>query len=110
MKLTLALLSLASAASAFQLAPTTRVMATTSLAAATTGDNMKPNDWTGYPVGQKKSTTPVPARKVNGLQRATMPDVMLDPSFSLTWAIGALGPLIMWYHPCKYCTVCETYD
>ena len=102
MKITVLLLSLASTASAFQMAPTTRSVATTtSLSASTTGDDMKPNDWTGYPVGVKKSTTPVPVRKVNSAQRAMMSDVMLDPDFSLTWALAALGPLIMWYHPCK---------
>lgn len=101
MKLSL-LLSLASTVSAFHLAPSGPA-SKTFLAAASTGDNFskKPNDWTGYPVGEQKSTTPVSARKVTPFQRAMMADVMIDPNYFLTWAVAALCPLIIWYHPCK---------
>jgi len=101
MKLSLLFLSLAGTASAFVTAPA-RVV-TTSLSAAATGDdfNKKPNDWTGYPLTEKKSTAPVASRKVTPAQRAKMADVMIDPNYFITFAVAALGPLIMWYHPCK---------
>jgi hypothetical protein len=28
-----------------------------------------------------------------------MPDVVIPPDYTLSWAVAALGPLIMWYHP-----------
>jgi hypothetical protein len=101
MKLSLLLLSLASTASAFQLAPTRVATISPFFASATDDDDLKPNDWTGYPVGDKRSTMPISARKINPFQRATMQDVMIDPNFTLAVAFAALGPLIMWYHPCK---------
>lgn len=104
MKLSLLLLSLAGTASAFVATPS-RFSKTSVLSAATTGDDFgkrqHPNDWTGYPLTEKKSTNPVPARKVTAAQRAKMEDVMIEPNYFLTWAVAALGPLIMWYHPCE---------
>jgi hypothetical protein len=38
---------------------------------------------------------------VSKSDRSKMDDVMLDPNYFLTFAVAALGPLIMWYHPCK---------
>lgn len=101
MKLAILLLSLMGSASAFVVTPLR--VATTALSAATTGGNFdkKANDWAGYPLAEKKSTMPVAARKVNPFQRMTMQDVMIDPNFFLTFAVAALGPLIIWYHPCE---------
>jgi hypothetical protein len=54
--------------------------------------------------GNKNLVTPVPSKnKANWFQKQTLPDVIIDPSFSLTWSVAALGPLIWWYHPCKSC-------
>lgn len=49
----------------------------------------------------KKTTTRVPAKKVNWIQKQMLSDVMIDPDFSLTWTVALLGPLIWWYHPCE---------
>jgi hypothetical protein len=102
-------LSLCSAASAFTLAPL-HAASSTALKASATGD-IPTNDWTGKPVGERPSTTPVATRKVNKLQRSMMKDVMIDPDYTLVWSIGALGPLIAWYHPGKLnefdsCLIC----
>lgn len=101
MKLVLSTLALACATvSAF--VPSSTQFVSTKLSASTTGGNFRPNDWTGYPADtERKSSTPVPARKVSKSDRAKMDDVMLDPNYFLTFAVAALGPLIMWYHPCK---------
>jgi Protein of unknown function (DUF3119) len=53
------------------------------------------------PFSTPKSTTPVPAKKVNWIQKQMLSDVMIDPDFSLTWTVALLGPLIWWYHPCE---------
>lgn len=49
----------------------------------------------------KRSTIPKPVREVNWMEKATMKDVVLDPDYTLTWAMALLGGLIIWYHPCK---------
>ena len=54
------------------------------------------------PLSTPKSTTPVPTKKLNWIQKQMLPDVMIDPDFSLTWQVALLGPLIWWYHPCEY--------
>ncbi len=102
MKFSLLLLSLTSTVSAFNLAPVESV-SKTALSAASTGNNFnkRPNDWTGYALSEKTSTTPVSARKVSPFQRTMMADVMIEPNYFLTWAVAALCPLIIWYHPCK---------
>jgi len=73
------------------------------LSASTTGGNFRKDDWTGYPTGmERKSTKPVAAsKKVSNFARSRMDDVMIDPNYFLTLAVAALGPLIIWYHPCK---------
>jgi hypothetical protein len=58
--------------------------------------------WEGKPVTHKgeKTTKPVAAKNASSwLERKTMGDVMLEPSYALTWAVAALCPLIIWYHP-----------
>jgi hypothetical protein len=98
MKFALVLLSLVSAASAF-MAPNLVAKPTTLEAVS----NLRPqNDWSDKPLLEKRSTTPVPKRKVNAFQRQMMKDVIIPPDFTLTWAVAALGPLIISYHPCKY--------
>ena len=107
MKLFLATIALACAtASAFVPASPSHFVAATKLSASTTGGNFRKDDWTGYPTGtERKSTEPVARRKVSNLERARMEDVMIDPSYFLAFAVAALGPLIMWYHPCKLALV-----
>lgn len=96
MKLALALAFL-TAVSAFQTGPSP-AFTRTSLNAATAGDYRK-DDWSDKPLFERKSTTPVAARKVSKMERSRMKDVILPPDFTLTWAVLLLGPLIMWYHP-----------
>lgn len=59
------------------------------------------NDWVGKPLYSPRSIKPVASNKVLPIQRAMMEDVMIDPNYSLVWATFLLGPLIIWYHPCK---------
>lgn len=68
---------------------------------ASTVDRFPKDDYSNKPLYQPKSTTPVADRKVSWLERQTLPDVMIEPSYFLTWAVLALGPLIWWYHPCE---------
>ena len=51
------------------------------------------------PLYQPQSTESIPVKKVTKAQRQRMADTVIDPDFSLTWAMLALGPLIAWYHP-----------
>jgi hypothetical protein len=100
MKLWIAAL-LASSAVAF--APvTTHVgskQSSSPISMASTVDRFPKDDYSNKPLYQPKSTTPVADRKVSWLERQTLPDVMIEPSYFLTWAVLALGPLIWWYHP-----------
>jgi hypothetical protein len=77
---------------------------TTDLQMSASSFDQKSNDgWTGKPGYVKSSTKSVPSSKqVSKLERMTMKDVMIDPNYYLTYAVALLGPLIMWYHPCKY--------
>jgi len=103
------LLSMCTGASAFVAAPSRHAL-TTSSATTTTLDVAslnKPNSdgldsWSGKPLNTHESTTPVTDPKFSKRNRMMMKDVVLPPSFSLTWAVALLGPLIMSYHPCKY--------
>jgi hypothetical protein len=90
---------LCSGASAFT-ASKSRATWATSLNVVTTPDNL--DSWLEKPLHRRVSTTPVADRKVTKFERMMMPDVVIPPSYSLTWAVALLGPLIMWYHPCKF--------
>ncbi len=80
--------------------PTTTLEAATNLRSAT---NLRPRDaWSDKPLFEKRATKPLAKRKVGAYQRQMMTNVVIPPDFSLTWALAALGPLIIWYHPCKY--------
>jgi hypothetical protein len=52
------------------------------------------------PDSKKKSTKPVADRMVSKIDRMMMKDVVLDPDYTLTWAVGLVAPLIAWFHPC----------
>ncbi len=60
------------------------------------------DDWSNKPLYERKSTTPVAVRNVSKRERERIPDVMIDPNYFLTWGVLLLGPLIWWYHPCKF--------
>lgn len=62
----------------------------------------KKDDWSNKPRYQQKSTKPVAVKKVGWLQKQSIPDTMIQPNYFLTWAFALLGPLIIWYHPCKF--------
>ena len=93
------LFSLCSAAAAFTASPSPLKTTSTALHVASTPDDL--DGWSDKPRFLQESTTPVADRKVSKLERMMMPDVVIPPDFTLTWAVAALGPLIMWYHPCK---------
>jgi hypothetical protein len=59
------------------------------------------DSWSNKPLYFPESTTPVAARKVSKFERMRMSDVVIPPNFFLAYAVALLGPLIMWYHPCK---------
>ena len=99
MKLSL-LLSVLATASAFQANPQTN-RASTKIDVSTTG-GFRRDDWSDKPLYEKKSTTPVAARKVGPIDRMRMKDVVIPPDFTMAWYVAALGPLIALYHPCKY--------
>lgn len=92
------LISFCSVASAFVASPS-RSAVTSALHVASTPDNL--DSWSEKPLYRRESTTPVADRKVTKFERMMMPDVVVPPDFTLTWAVALLGPLIMWYHPCK---------
>lgn len=96
------LLSLCTAASAFVTAPSRplTLVSSSALNAASTPDGL--NGWSEKPRYVAESTTPVAARKVSKSERMRMKDVVIPPNFFLSWAVLLLGPLIMWYHPCKH--------
>lgn len=50
----------------------------------------------GYSGSRKDSRI----RRVSKAERSRMGDVMIDPDYTLTIAMAALCPLIIWYHPC----------
>ena len=56
------------------------------------------NEWNG----KSKNSAPEAVRKVSKRERERLPDVMIEPSYFLTQALCLLGPLIWWYHPCKF--------
>jgi hypothetical protein len=97
------LFSLLTSTYAFVAAPQIGLAKTTTAlsAASPIGNFRRKDDWSDKPISERKSTTPVSAKKVNKIQRAIMKDVVLDPDYFLAWAVGLLGPLILWYHPCK---------
>lgn len=95
------LLALAFVAGVSAFAP--QPVLTRSSTAVGVAGNMGPSDgWSDKPLYQPKSTPPVADKKVSWLARQAMPDVMIDPSYFLTWAVAALCPLIIWYHPCEF--------
>lgn len=88
---------------AFAPSPVSIHQKTTALSASTVGRFPQKDDgcYSNKPLLEKKSTTPVADRKVSWFERQTLPDVMIEPSYFLSWAVLLLGPLIWWYHPCK---------
>lgn len=71
--------------------------------ASTPGDFQSPkDDWSNKPLHTPKSTTPVAVKNVSKWERAMMPNVVISPDYTLSWAVALLGPLIMWYHPSKF--------
>lgn len=69
---------------------------------STVGPGLNSKDgYSDKPLYKPKSTTPVADKQVNWFQKQTLPNVVLDPDYFLTWAVALLGPLIWWYHPCK---------
>ena len=71
--------------------------------ASTPGDFQRPkDDWSNKPLHTPTSTTPVADKKVSKWERAMMPNYVVSPDYTLSWAVALLGPLIMWYHPCKF--------
>lgn len=93
------LLSLLSGATAFSPAFTTiRAEKTVLFAASSLPPKPSDDGWTGRSAYKPKSTTPVATKKVSWLERQTMSNVIIEPSYFLTWAMALLGPLIMWYH------------
>lgn len=88
---------LLSGAAAFAPSAVTRVDKT-ALYAASTLPPKQDNGWSDRPAHKPKSTKPAPAKNVSWLERQTMKDVMIDPDYFMTFYVGALGPLIMWYH------------
>jgi hypothetical protein len=99
------LLSFVTSTYAFEMAPQRLTKPTTLSAASPIGGFRRKDDWSDKPISERKSTKSVPVKKVNKFQRATTKDIVLDPNYFLTWAVGLLGPLILWYHPCKYLKV-----
>jgi hypothetical protein len=97
------ILSLLTAASAFTAtAPTSSRVQSVALRVVSTPDGF--DNWSEKPLYVPESTTPVAARKVSKFERMRMKDVVIRPDYFLSWAVLLLGPLIMWYHPCK-CTI-----
>lgn len=101
MKFFIILLSMCMSTSAFSPART-RVTppVTTSLDAVSLPPKGAADDWSTKPLHVRKATTPVKDPKASRTNRMLMRDVVVPPDYSLTWAVGLLGPLIMWYHPC----------
>jgi hypothetical protein len=86
---------------AFVAAPQRLATKTTSSLSAATPVKNRRDDWSDKPIPERKSTQPAPEKIVNNIQRAMMKDVVIDPDYFITWAVALLGPLILWYHPCK---------
>lgn len=104
------LFSLLTSTYAFVATPQRLTKTTTLSAASSIGNSRRKDDWSDKPISDRKSTKPVPTKKVNAIQRAMMKDVILDPDYFLTFAVGLLGPLILWYHPCKFFEVFFTFS
>jgi hypothetical protein len=97
MKLLLALCSLLAASSqAFMVRQSSRMATEVKVASP-------PMDEWNQPIPERVSTTPVPVNKVSKAQRARIADRIIDPDFTLALGTFMLGPLIAWYHPCKFC-------
>mmetsp|Transcript_24234 Transcript_24234/g.67534 ORF Transcript_24234/g.67534 Transcript_24234/m.67534 type:complete len:260 (-) Transcript_24234:259-1038(-) len=98
----LLLLWIPTVATAFALSPSKQQRCSTTLNVGLSHwqDGGSNDDWSDKPIPKYESTAtrsslgPVPA-----VQRWMKEDVMIDPSYTLTMAVAALGPLIMWYHP-----------
>mmetsp|Transcript_25090 Transcript_25090/g.59604 ORF Transcript_25090/g.59604 Transcript_25090/m.59604 type:complete len:271 (+) Transcript_25090:165-977(+) len=95
------LVALASTTSAFAPAASLHRATKTALnVASTPGDFQNPkDDWSNKPLHTPTSTTPVADKKVSKWERSMMPNFVVSPDYTLTWAVALLGPLIMWYHP-----------
>lgn len=97
----ISLFLLASSSTAF-VGPQHQQISSTALHVSTSPqDFQRKNDWEDRGRYEPKSTPSVPVKKVSGMQRALMEDVIIEQDFFLAWAVALLGPLIMWYHPCK---------
>lgn len=68
------------------------------------------DDWSKKPIPPRESTTPVAKKNVSKMERAMMKDRVIEPNFYLAAAVALLGPLIAWYHPCKFCFVRISLD
>jgi hypothetical protein len=62
---------------------------------------MSSDEW-AKPLTQRASTTPVPVKKVTKAERSQLKDRIIDPDYTLAAVVALLGPLIAWYHPCKF--------
>lgn len=78
--------------------PAAKVSTLTALDAVSTGNNFPKGDWEGYSLHKREDTVP----QTSTSRGRAKDDVIIDPNFSLAAAVFALGPLIMWYHPCKF--------
>mmetsp|Transcript_17557 Transcript_17557/g.26023 ORF Transcript_17557/g.26023 Transcript_17557/m.26023 type:complete len:254 (-) Transcript_17557:321-1082(-) len=65
------------------------------------GSSIRAEDFMDKPLTPKgqKSTPSKAVRPVSWIEKQTKEDVMIEPDYYLSWAMAALGFLIMWYHP-----------
>ena len=77
------------------------------LKAVSTGKGFPEEEWAGYALHKRSDTVPIPSESAS--RRFAMDDVMIDPNYSLAAAVCALGPLIMWYHPCKFLSTANRF-
>ena len=77
------------------------------LNAVSTGKGFPEEEWSGYALHKRSDTVPIPSESAS--RRFAMDDVMIDPNYSLAAAVAALGPLIMWYHPCKLVSIAHQF-
>jgi hypothetical protein len=95
---------LASGFSASSVKRNARLSTTSSILEASS--SLPPLDgWSDKPAFERRSTTPVPVKKVGWMEKKTMEDVMIDPDYFLAAAVALLCPLIIWYHPCTYTSI-----
>lgn len=102
MKVLLAVCLLAVAVHGFS-TPSTRARASSAVKVAAPPMN---DEWS-KPIPHRESTTPIPVNQVSKRERAQIKDRVIDPDFSLAAAVFLLGPLIAWYHPCKYVLILQ---